>query len=164
MPYSLALLRPMNNGLSVGIRAWWEIPNSQNHTWLLESYVKLSFRMGLFFFYFFIWGNLSLQKWKMPSAFGHWKVNYLDASSEKYWNVCVLLQRVIADALCCQVCPCIDCTEIIFVEGNGSWGRGGGERLGGKRERPQFGTRGRGWEVCSGSDWTHLSLRRFSLT
>ena len=40
---------------------------------------------------------------------------------------------VIADALSCQVCPCIDCREIIFVEGNGmgwelAWLRTGGER------------------------------------
>ena len=50
-----------------------------------------------------------------------------------FCNNCVLLQCVIADAFGCQVCPCIDCTEIIFVEGNGlGWlGRtGGGERQG----------------------------------
>ena len=38
-------------------------------------------------------------------------------------NNCVLLQCVIADALGCQVCPCIDCREIIFVEANTAWKR-----------------------------------------
>ena len=38
-------------------------------------------------------------------------------------NNCVLLQCVIADALGCQVCPCIDCREIIFVEANAAWKR-----------------------------------------
>ena len=88
----------------------------------------------------------------------------MDASSGTFCNVCVLLQCVIADAFCCQACPCIDCTEIIFVEGNGLGGRGAGRGRGGERERPQFGTRGRRREVGSGLEWPNFSFRYFGPT
>ena len=71
------------------------------------------------------------------------EVQFYANLSKLFCNNCVLLQCVIADALGCQVCPCIDCREIIFVEGNGLGGRGAVRGRGGTRERPQFGTRGR---------------------
>ena len=53
------------------------------------------------------------------------------------------------------------------MEGNGlGWlGRtGGGERQGGKRERPQFGTRGPRRGVGSGLEWPNFSFRYFGPT
>ena len=51
------------------------------------------------------------------------EVQFYANLSKLFCNNCVLLQCVIADALGCQVCPCIDCTEIIFVEANAAWKR-----------------------------------------
>ena len=51
------------------------------------------------------------------------EVKFYANLSKLFCNNCVLLQCVIADALGCQVCPCIDCREIIFVEANAAWKR-----------------------------------------